>query len=221
MAFPTVAATNTSNVSLSTTHVVSLPASISAGDLLMVFFLVHEDPSVTTPDGWTLLKSITDGYADHKLYVFYKVASGSEGASVTITIGTARRSAGISFRITGHSGAPEVSTGATGMNYNPDPDALTPSGGAKDYLWIALCKNGTAEAPIAYPTNYTGNNLWKASNNGTDYPPVLAVATRELNASSENPGTFETHYEGTWTAITIAVSPVATPANTTNFFQLL
>jgi hypothetical protein len=43
----------------STTHAVSLPAGISAGDLLLMCFVRHDQGAITTPSGWTLLASAT------------------------------------------------------------------------------------------------------------------------------------------------------------------
>lgn len=208
MAFPVVATTNTSNQTAGTSHTVNLPASISAGDLLIVFFVNEDDTTVTTPTGWTLLKAMLEtGAATNKMSIFYKVATGAEGATLSITTSSSRVSSHISYKITGYTGAPQVSTGATSTSGNPNPDSLTPSGGAKDYLWIAACSTRfTSGAISSYPTNYSGSNL-NSRITGALGGSNVAVGTRNLNASSEDPGTFDFPTNQYWTACTIAIEP--------------
>jgi len=148
----------------------------------------------------------------------YKWSTGSETGTITVTqAGT----------ITGHAsmivmsipGAhattpPEAGTAATGAG-TAAPPALDPAGwGTEDTLWIAVNVNGE--------TSTTGS--WTANNgapaNYTDYfgtnPPdssILgqvggAVAFRQLNAASENPGAFSQDTTNARnTAVTFAVRP--------------
>lgn len=216
MAFPSVSSTNSSTQVATTTHTVSLPASIVAGNLLVVFFENEDDTVVSTPAGWSLLKSLLEASgATNKLTVFYKTASGAEGATLSVTTSTSRVSSHASYQITGFSGTPEVSTGATGTTGSPDPDSLTPSGGAKDYLWIAVggSRNNTF---TAYPANYSGSQLTRTIT-GALGGCSIGVATRNLNATSEDPGTF-TATSNFWVACTIAISPVNSSGN---FLSLL
>jgi len=211
MAFPTLAATNNSvNSSVTTSHTVSLPASISAGDLLIFIFGLVDAGAITTPSGWTLIRNVIErpGVSETiEFSTFYKVASGSEGASVTVTTAQSRRSAHVSYRITGYSSVPEGSTGTSGGSGSPDPDSLTPSGGTKEYMWIA-CGGNRGGGISAAPTNYI--NFVATATTGIG----VALCTRNLSASSEDPGTFTTA-SGEWCAMTIAVFPVAAsgPAN--------
>ena len=66
----------TSQTVSSTSHVVNMPASIVAGQTLVVFMSCLAAPSLS---GWTV---INDGVAR---YLAWKVASGSEGATQTFT----------------------------------------------------------------------------------------------------------------------------------------
>jgi len=195
MAFPTVAATNTSTGGPGTTHTISLPAGIVSGDLLIIFFTTAQYwgklGTLTDPSGWTRLGTAGDGggFDDAGLTVFYKVATGSEGSTVDVGTTSSVRSAHISLRITGPCGTPQISTFDTGSG-DPNPPSLTPSGGARDYLWIAAGSvKGTSQSVSAYPTNYTGNNLFKDNPGGEGTNAM--VATRQLNATSEDPGTFD------------------------------
>lgn len=206
MAFPTVVNTNTSvTTPASTTHTVSLPASIVAGNLLMIFFATADIPSITTPANWNLLRNKQETLGGTtQQSIFYKVATGSEGATVSITTGTSFRSAHATYQISDYSGNPQASTGASGITGNPNPDTLTPSGGSQDYLWI-VCGTCRSQTFSSAPTNYT--NLVTIA---TSSQVAVGTARRSLNASSEDPGNFTiTGGDNEWTAVTVAVSPVA------------
>jgi hypothetical protein len=205
-AFPAVQATNTSGHSSNvTSHTVNLPTGINAGDLLIVFFSCDGNETVTWPtvDGWASIFNQTNA---NTLDIGYKIADGTEGSTITVGTGTTEQSAHISYRITGHDSAqaPEASAGATGNSTSPNPDSLAPTGGAKDYLWIAVEGNDQGDAASAYPTNYTNG---QTNNIGTNNGANVAVARRALNASSEDPGTFTIPSEE-WIACTVAVHPV-------------
>jgi hypothetical protein len=205
--FPAVQDTNTSGESSDVTnHTVNLPANISAGDLLIVFFSRDNSGSVNWPtgDGWASIFHQENGTAN-ALDIGYKIADGTEGATITVTTPSSTQSAHISYRITGHDygRAPEVSTGVTGNGTSPDPDSLTPTGGAKDYLWIAVEGNVNGDEVSAYPSNYTdGQTKAVGASGGAN----VAVARRELNASSEDPAVF-TSPLNKWIACTVAVQP--------------
>lgn len=226
MAYPTVAATNNSNSTTlnATTHTVNLPANISAGDLLLIFFSSAggiEGASINTPSGWSSLGlklgSVPDGEFPRQV-VFYKTASGSEGSSVNVSTNQ-MGSSHVTYRITGWSGTPEISTGAIGTSSTPDCDTLTPSGGSKEYLWIALCstyQSAGGHTISGYPTGYTGSQVFN-NGNGNSGCPKTAVSTKNATASSDNPSTYATtgwdSGDG-WTCRTLAISPlVSGPAN--------
>ena len=78
MAFPQVAATNVSHEpGNETTHTVTLPAGVSTGDLLLVFFATDGDISFSNLNGFTELGSQDNGTAC-SLSVLYKYAAGGE-----------------------------------------------------------------------------------------------------------------------------------------------
>lgn len=208
-AFPTVAASSGGSVEGVdvTDHDVSLPSGIVAGNLLLCFFGADGTESVTWPAGWTEIKELqnTD---DATLSVAYRKADGTETSPITVTTGTVEESAHLCYRITGARDpsiqAPEVSTGATAdATANPDPDSLTPTGGAKDYLWFAVAATDAGVNITAAPANY--GNLETVDSGGAG-PVEIGVARRTLNASSENPGTF-TAAAADWAAATVVIHP--------------
>jgi hypothetical protein len=201
VAFPVVAGTNTSTQASSTSHTVNLPASIAAGDLLIIFFGYNNTADdVTTPSGWTQFFNDVNGI---RFYGFYKVADGGEGATVTISSSTSGASRHASYRITGYQSVPEATT-STGASATPDPPNLTPSWGAADTLWLASthCANSTTD--LAAPTNY-GSIVQSAIQNSAQ----VGVAQRNLNAASDNPGTFTGATNSLWVAATVGVRPTA------------
>lgn len=209
MAFPQVEATNHSAEGVTTTsHTVSLPANIQAGETLLVFFAYDSATTVSFPAGWTEI------YDNIRLAIAWRKADGGEGASITVTTAASKQTAHISYRISGAidptETPPEVSTGVFGGSLYPDPDALTPTGGENEYLWIAA--TGTDDGRdliIAFPTNYTDGEAYQSAESYLGC--CIGVARRELEASSENPSTFTLEEIEQWDACTVAVYPPPPP----------
>ncbi len=206
MTFPVIAGTssgvdNTADTSLS----ITLPGGYSVDDLLIIFAEFDRATSsftVTTPTGWTELES--DDYGSYyRVRVWYRVATGSEGASVTVTISDNARAGYVVYDITGYDSVPESNSavGMGGGSTTPDPPSLSPSWGSDDTLFIAFaaCQD---EDFTAYPSNYSLSQLTEHGTNAS-----VAVAARDLAASSDNPGTFTIASKSPWLAYTIAVKP--------------
>lgn len=201
-AFPvvegTATATNTSN---GTSQNVNLPASIAAGELLLVCGSIDNDPGTITWPGsseWTQLINSASGV---NLVVGYKIASGSEGTSMTVTTANSQRSAWVAYRISTWHGtsAPEAATAVT----NSNAPSVTPSWGSADNLWIpCTASDGDAgsTSAITVQTNYT--DLLEADAGNTTAGATILSSRRALAASSEDPG----DYGGT---------PIASPVSTT------
>lgn len=218
-AFPTVTDSNNSkSTAESTNHSVSMPPTCAAGKLLLVVFTTDGTESIGWPGSWVELPSQTSGINPSGA-VGYLVSTGAEaGGTITVTTGTIESSSHISLCIDGAidpaTQTPELSTwSAPGATVTPDPPSLTPTGGAKDYLWIAVsAQDNGAKSVSAYPTNYASNQVIAPAGDNTT--TRVALATRELNAASEDPGTF------TWSgvadnstlALTIAVHPATAAA---------
>lgn len=202
MAFPVVRATNTSvTTPASTSHVISLPAAIVSGDLLIAIWNPDGTGAGTWPAGWTQLWATNLPANTGRTECRYRVADGTEGASITVTTAAAVTSSHATYRIDTFSGnAPEAGVTATANSANANPPSLTPSWGAKDTLWIAVAAVDNTDVTAA-PTSYT-NLLTGAT------PTRLGTARRELNAATEDPGTF-TNASDQWGANTIAVEPAA------------
>src|SRR5262245_54225875 len=118
-----------------------LPASIAAKDLLLIIGAKGGDGAATqnAVTGWD---ELIDENLAPGLFVLYRHADGAGGTPETSPLsipstGTATRMAGISMRISGAAHPaqqpPEISAVNTGTSQAPDPNAVTPTGGAKDY----------------------------------------------------------------------------------------
>lgn len=216
MAFPAVQATNTTNgTAASASAVVNLPAGIVAGDLLLVLHRSADGTALhaVSGGGWTNLFNDNSDASNDRISLWYRQADGTEGATITITQ-TSSKFASLAWRITGHEDpavqAPEFATLVTGTSALPDPGAVTPTGGAKDYLflWMGGWEGEQTSPPAGNPTNY-------ASPFGADSGTGGAVATncrvasasRALNAASEDPGSWTISASDDWTATVLAVHP--------------
>lgn len=207
MAYSVVAAVNGGDDTVGTEHTINLPTGIGSGDLLLVFFASDGDPTIAFPGGWTKLFEKGRSFLV-KFGAWYRVADGGEGASITVTTTASEGTAHTSYRITGYSGTPEVGTAATGVTANPNPPNLTPTWGAKDTLWFAVCGYDTNKTVTAYPTNHTnGRNDYSDGGSGCG----VGSARRELNAVSEDPGTFTLSGSDQWVANTVAIQPAGAP----------
>ncbi len=215
MSFPIVQGVTTSTQAAnSTTTVINLPPGVAAGELVLAFLGTDSGAGANTwPSPWVELKD--DAGTGFEAGIAYLIASGGE-TSVTVTHSTERGNA-IAMRISGWHGTtpPEVTTAATGSSTTPNPGSLTPSWGADDTLWIAAMFADDSAVPFpvtAWPTNYTDNQTQgSTAASACD----VAIATRNLNAASEDPGTFTMTGTETWSAYTVAVRPAAAGGNVT------
>lgn len=209
MAFPQVQSINTSSEAVNvTTHTVSLPATVATDDWLLIIASVNGTPTLTDPSGWTKLIEIAA--TNNRPVAWKKKADGTEGGTtVTFTTSAAEQSSHISFAGDGWSedlNDIEVSTGATGSSSNPDPDTVTPSWGSDDNLFLACYGLRRGRTATAFPTNYNDNQTQIATSTSTSGSGA-AVATRELAAASDNPGTYTLDASTPWGAYTIAIRP--------------
>lgn len=212
MAFPTISATTSSGALSGTPQSVPVAAHAS-GDRLVVIYALDGGTSnySSNAEGWTLVGTVTESQNAINLLIFEKIAT-SSGETLTITLAATRAARAIAYTITGSDTATAMemaSANSAGTpSTSPDPPNLTPSWGAADTLWLAALAqdNGTITLS-AYPANYSLSQL--NNSGGTTSTPSAAVAGRQLNASSENPGAFTISGNEQWTVATLAIKPGA------------
>lgn len=216
MAFPSVESiTETSFSSASTTHNVSMPATVNSGDLLLILFCAHASGTTThtEPTDWSTVFDFQDGGGYGHTSCYAKIADGDEDSTtVNVATSAARAASAHVYRITGHSGALTAveSATTTGNGTRPNPPNLAPSWGSADTLWIAGW--GTADDDIettGWSANYTGNQTDTACGGGGNSSGRIASATRELAAASDNPGEGIISSSESQMAFTIAIRPSA------------
>jgi len=208
--------------SAATSHDVPLPATITAGALLMIVGRAAVAGTISLPAGWTVVQDSSDAADDVSFWSYRDtLADGTEdGTTVTVTHGNGKFAA-ISYSITGAEDpatrAPETSTVAVGTGSNPGPTTCTPTGGAKDYLWIAvgMADGEHTSPPATIPASYgssVGANTGSAAAASTN--ARVYSATRDLNAASEDPGTWTTSVDvnSGWTSWAIAIHPESVAA---------
>jgi hypothetical protein len=198
MSFPAIGSSNNNGTPANTTAPsMNLPSGIVAGNLLLGI-ICGPVGSYTWPAGWT---EILDASA---LSAAYRIADGSEGASITITNTNSAPHAMFCYRITGTDGsrAPAAAGGTAGSTATPDPPSLTPPWGSADNLWFAVVRRNSAAAPTGFPTNYTLSQINQADGGST---LEGSVGVRQLTASSDDPGTFAFAASATSMTATIAV----------------
>lgn len=193
-----------------TTHPITMPEGIVAGELLLIVFSADANPTCTASAGWTKLAQHS-----HSIYVtgaiFYKIAEG--GDTCTIYTTDAQNCTHIVFRISG-AGTP-TGTPYDTMKQNADPP-LHDTGIEDEYLWIATFSADADFVASAAPANYS-NLLTKEA---PAYGASSSTAERLLSAASEDPGAFTSGSTG-YVCWTLAIPPGAAPTAPTVTTQVV
>lgn len=216
MASPTIVARAEGNAAGAQVTTVDVTFTQTTGDQVVFYVATTASKDVTVSDSFTRL-SPTGSATSH---VYAKILDGSEGGTCTVSWTTSTRVLWLSWNIQGHSTtqAPEVSTIASGTDTTPNPGTVTPTGGAKDYLWIAAFQQNGEEADddtwcTAAPTSF-GNLVQKTTGAAglANTNRSGAAANFASNAASMDPATFTVAQSLPWTAYTVAVHPAAAGA---------
>ncbi len=228
-AFPSVTSgTNATSVTDSTTHNITMPATVAAGDLLLVVVSYEGASSITdpsAPSGWTKEFSLSQSSNTYWLAVFTKDAVGNEdGTSVNFASSVSSTVAAQVYRISAASwygtlasGVDVDSTGASGSFSNSlNPPSFSASWGSADNLWLVVAGQGDDNAISSYPTNYTGTGITVVGN-GTTNDNNVASAWRNLASASEDIGTITFGGFDPSVATTVVIRPA--PSNTPPSFS--
>lgn len=194
MAFPAVQSRTTgASSAVATTHTVTLPATINAGDFLLVAFTCGNAsaPTVTwdntTAGTWTSIGTAVQGAGNVRGSYYSKVADGTEGsAALSIGLSASAQASWIIWRITGCEGTVEIAS-AGGTTATVTFPALAPTWGAEDTLWLAVAHMANSPTVSTYSTSYTDPTRSAgsgASRNTTE------SCERLLNTSSETPSAW-------------------------------
>ena len=80
MALAVVSVTHTAFTTDATSHLVAMPATVDAGDLLVTLVATDGSATLTTPSGWTNLSSVPQS-TTVRGSCSYKIAVGTEGGT--------------------------------------------------------------------------------------------------------------------------------------------
>lgn len=182
----------------STSHSITMPSGITAGDLLVIFFSTDGNSDAAINSGnWVKLEEGHDA-SNVTGAVFYKYAEGSDTA--TVTTSGSEQSSHIVLRISG-AGVP-IAGATNGNSTNSDPPSLD-TGVSKNYLWVATRMGDSTVTATGAPSGYS--NLQSQAAAGTGGASV-DTAEYASTASTEDPGTFTSAAEQ-WVAMTVAIPP--------------
>ncbi len=244
MAFPAAplsGITATGNFQANTTATRTFPnlsaVTNVAGDLMIAICVAYQS-NVTNAafSGWTagwtefIDQSTTTGMA---IGAAYKWSTGGETGAISVTqAATITGHAG--FLLMSISGAhpstpPEATAIANGTSAAANPVALDPAGwGTEDTLWLSIgalgetSLTGTFDGIASQPANYS--NSFGTGISGDAIGAIhAAAASRQLNAASEDVGTWTLDTANTRnSALVIAVRPAAgaTPISATDAFAV-
>ena len=231
MAFPAIESQNptadnatggatTSGNTAAAAHSVVLPATVSAGSLLVILGRVSIGTAAitVTGGGWTIVQDNSDAADDRTFYMWRDtLADGSEGGTSVEINHTSSKMTAVALSITGAADpadqTPENSTVAVGTGTTIGPTTCTPTGGAKDYLWLWFAGlDGEATLNKTAVTDYTSGDV--DASTGTGGLPAtnsqIKFGSRQLNAASQDPGdATATAVQAGWSAWCIAIHPPA------------
>lgn len=210
MASPVVATTNTTADTDGTSTVINMPASINAGDLLIVWDTNDATGTPRSQSGgsdWTRISTGANGTVI-SMAIFAKIATGGD----TLTLaGAAQDSATVSARITGH-GVTNVGvdiiigTPATGLDASPDPPNVA-HGGPQEYLVLESAHSDDDDDTATYwSSGYSAVNQVQSASSTTSC--LTSVGQLAVSNAAENPGVMALALAEEWVAQTISVPPV-------------
>ena len=214
---PAPISTTTQNFAADTTaHAVTMPATVDAGDLLIVLFTNDGDATVTTPAGWTAPANNSQVQGTQvRGSIFVKDANGTEdGTTVDFVTSAAEHAAAQVIRIPAAKWegtiasfviptAPVAANSATQV-----PPSANPAGwGAENTLW------GTYVAGSSYAsvTTFSGQELGyhnSAGSGGTG--ASVSSALRQINVDGYEPSAYTMSGSSPGIAFTFAVRPPST-----------
>lgn len=207
MAYPTIHEVTTyASSSQATSHNLNLPATVNAGDLLLLIFAFRDNTSISGLTGFSHIgTSVTSG-TDSTISCYAKVAVGNEdGTTISVGIGGSIHCVSQCYRIqtgTWYGSLTGVEAQTTSSD-NTDPPSLTASWGSAENLWIAGIGQDEAATGSA-PTNYT--NLTSTASSSSPVGVGMRTARRNNTTATEDPGTMSSSSAAI--SITIVVRPV-------------
>ena len=195
---------------------VTLPTGTVAGDLLIVAGRGGGAITTLLPTGWSwLVQNDSSDASDDVVSIIYKRADGTEGASLSWDMGFAIKGVAIAWRIIGAinpaTQVPQVLSALFTTTANTaNPPAISPTGGSKDYLFLAVATKDGIGATTAAPAGYSNLVSGASSGGSAATNATVAGASKQATAASEDPGVF-THVAATTGGVAYVIAIHPTP----------
>lgn len=213
MTFPVVegrSKTSWPGPTVGTSHVITLPSGIVAGELL--FVVAHTDDlasasGMSASAGWTEVCDIANT-SYHRLAAYSKIAEGSDSLTITLSTSSERLNY-ICWRISGARAVHASSATATGFSTSHNTPTCAPGVGTKDFLWIAVAGelSGGDTTYSSFPSGYGNTNNMPAFTRSSTVVHLLGSCEKTANGSSEYPGAFTAATNSYYIANTFAIEP--------------
>lgn len=197
MTYPSIVTQASYGTTTTTSHVVSMPASLVAGNLLLLIYTA--DAHVSEPSGWTeCARRSGSGAASG---VLARISDGTE-SSVTLTSGGSNALAATVYQIDNWygtiTGGVTVGSNATGTGNSANPPTVTHGLGTQETLFIAVCGTSANNAPMSsYPSGYA---LGIAGTPGCNH-----VTAKQATSNTDDPSNFGIGVITGWSAFAVAV----------------
>jgi hypothetical protein len=226
MTLSVVSVTQTTFSSDATAHLVAMPTTVVAGELLVAFIAFDGAPTITTPTGWTA--TVNAPATGVRGTIYTKIALGTEGGTtVDFVTSVAEQAAAQVYRIQGNyealgTGSVEFATvqsSASSGATTVDPNAITPTWGATpDTLYIAFLQTSATATFVSGPSGW-GTVVSTNDGGGTAAGIVHTSAFGPNNTGSADAGVWTMSGTGfpyivSTIAIRTKVGSVGLPVNT-------
>lgn len=192
----------------------TLPSGITTGELLWIIVNTTLGTTVTTPAGWTLAGSVADGFGGGREAAFYRIADGTEGATVSISLGSSVAATSMSFRITGqHPTVPIDATATTNSGTSGSTTAITsPSITTVSANCMILRGGGTrGSTGITNPGSNTDVGTTTIGTAPLESTQRVCYAMQAAAGASGTAAFVSAGGDREWQAITIAIAPAPGP----------
>lgn len=181
-----------------TSHAVNYPALMSAGDVLaLAVAYVEEAPSGLA--GWTFLQteSLDGSGANGTVATYYKIATGTEGATFTLTTTVSTKLAAVVTSLT----CSPSNSGSTNSDDSDTAISLAPSPTIGDNVFHMLVVSWIDGRKVStYPGDY--DNLYESNSSGHASSDIcLSVGWSDTARPSEAPGNVDIESTRPWATI--------------------
>jgi len=186
-----------------TSHVINLPYGVAANDLILIIGSITGNNTYTAPAGFTSAGTAYVSNPNVTYQVWYKYATGSEGASVTATTAFSFRSTNVAMRIRNATTSVPVVVGsksdACGLS-NPNPPALSVSSATSTLPLAFVLTDSTTATVSSYPTSFS------MVGGASGYNPNLWVSASAIaTTTSVDPSAFSMSASNCYGSVTVAV----------------